>query len=298
MTILLIFLPFSINFNRIIPKSNMFKSSEVLTYLNDEAIQRKEEMNFQNDSAFLQRSKKSISESEESLEEKSHLLFKDEKLYGTPEEFEELPHLKKCDKTEECRIEQKDIDIAHPVEFSSDNNKSGADQEDGNIFKDSEYHHKKKSDTYEENVITSNILDCHHEADMDNMSHEDISKQISNIQNQILKLSNLPSIIQTAIDDISKQVLELMPAIQDNRTINSKNPDVNVHDDGNSLEPQVQRSQNQSSISFDQLSCKTVVKAEHQTPNEKKMDKINELQELQEQVRYSHQILHRIRKNE
>lgn len=186
----------------------MFKSSEVFTYMNDEAVRSDDEKENQSDTAFLQRcnrSKSNIIEDSENLDEIDMMQTDDinsKNENDSIEEPDDLPELSKCDEINQS-------DCAKIIEHSETRT------EQKTVFEDFERckNHQNSSDSYE--TIQQYIE-----------SQEDVKKQISNIQKQIHKLSNLPLIIQTAIDDIAIQISELLPALQDNRISESDDFDL------------------------------------------------------------------------
>lgn len=172
----------------------MFKSSEVFTYINDEAIENDVEKELKRDTAFLQSCRQSNSHNDDDSENlDSTAISNHENLYDSFDEIEELPILWKCDKIEQ----QHAVIIAQsePV---------------------------LEQCTFDKNVRNDNNLNASNyfeENEQNNKKTENFSEQINNIQNQIHKLSNLPSIIQTAINDISKQIMELVPAVQEHQLL-------------------------------------------------------------------------------
>lgn len=184
----------------------MFKSSEVFTYINDEAIHTSEENEMGRDTAFLQRCRRSKSTTEE--EEENIIDEASSSCDNIFEEIEELPILCKCEQLEE-NSHIYDIAQSEPVP------------------------EKCTPDLNVQNDIYLSASDYCLENEHNNKRSENLTEQISNIQNQIQKLSNLPHIIQTAINDITKQVLELMPAIQERQIMPTENLEISSYENAN-----------------------------------------------------------------
>lgn len=163
----------------------MFKSSEVFNYMNDEAVNSENEKDVLCNTSFLQKSNRSREDSEKP--EDLPFITEDEhdSMMKTIEESENLPELLKCNTMEaNANSEPEDTKKNDPDNTVLEFNESKI-----------EYTNK-------------NIVSQKH-----NESQKEIRIQIINIQKQIRKLSRLPLIIQTAIEDITNQVSELLPVI-------------------------------------------------------------------------------------
>lgn len=168
------------------PESNIIRNSDVFTYMNDEAVKSKNERQSHTDSAFLQKNCRSSSNliGESEVLDDILQLMKNEPNNINYLECEELPKLLQCDEVME------NIHI-----FSKLSQEDGSEQ--------------FSPDT----VNTIPIVEIVNEPNSSEKSMDDrktIQSQIENIQNQLLNLSRLPQIIQSAIECISTQVSFLL----------------------------------------------------------------------------------------
>lgn len=255
---------FRINFKKIIPKSNMFKSSEVLTYMNDEAINTDEGGEMQSDSSFMQKYTRSNMMTTEELEKIDELTsggIGDEGSYGSLEEPDDLPALCKCEMKEQSNhIEQ----ISTKVDF--------------------------KSSTVDEKLYCQPAIEpaiaISEPKKMYSESQEELKQQVSNIQDQIRKLSSLPSIIQTAINDIAAQISGLIPVIQEGHILAVDNHDSIPCDNTENQKGEFQElplaSQNDKTITESESQSHTLAVDNHDSiPCEHTKNQKSEFQELQ-----------------
>lgn len=224
----------------------MFKSSEVFSYMNDEAIKSDDGKEVQNDTAFLQRNGRSKVNDSDNLGKLDDItpiitdVSNDEYLNEFSEETDELPELCKCDKIKKSSHVEKTStsDIVSEETFLDEN-------------------HQHLSNVTGNNKTNEQFME----------SQEDLKKQILNIQNQIRKLSNLPSIIQTAISDIANQVSELIPAIQENVTTSTEIHDFNLSENVNNQKIDVQELHLENSSTEDNITMPDAIEAGFQAPN-------------------------------
>lgn len=155
--------------------------------MNDEVDKSEDKKEFENDSAFLQKRNQSNSSLLEDTEIYDIVSIENQLNNTNFEESEELPTLLQCDY----------IDINH---------------QNITIFPQKSEYEEAFPEIGDDNDVSNAFELKTLEKSKDN--HEAMHDQIENIQKQLRKLSHLPQLIQTAIEDITNQVSELMPAIK------------------------------------------------------------------------------------
>lgn len=234
-----------VNFQRIIPKSSIFKSSEVFKQLNEEARKTKAEKETEQRkwTTFLQRPDRPVPKTRDDLERECRVpykvnIVKQPKPRCDPTRPPTPPQEKKQvieePKVIEAPVQQLNdtentVDAKSETTTVSDNIESVeiveygtiAEEHDLSVVEDGFAH----NDTPAENEISADAEDQPTEEIQPEVekSPEDIllETQLAAVQKQLLALSNLPSTIQATLDAVAKQLQELVPAIKSKTAPNS-----------------------------------------------------------------------------
>lgn len=225
-----------VDFQRLIPKASIFKSSEVFKQLNEEARKTKtEKENEQRKwTTFLQKPDRPIPKSKADLEWEARIpyrvkIVKQAKPKCDPNRPPTPPEEKKSQEVviaEEKQAVELNGDVTEAAKEASETDapiekievenvqQTEIDSElDLSIVEDGFSHSPSKADQNESNVDEANTETQPEEP---KKSPEDIllEKQLADVQKQLSALSSLPSTIQATLDAVAKQLQELVPVIK------------------------------------------------------------------------------------
>lgn len=219
---------FRVNFKKIIPKSGLFKSSEVFKHLNAEAIKTKAEKDseIKRWTTFLQKPDRPVPKSKLDLENerKAEMRYriticKQPKPRCAPNRTPTPP------RTPEPVVEPIIELIPGPepqyVEYLSEPPPQIIEPTAENLALDAEPVQEEKLDENTEQTITENVAEEKEEENKKTAEELLIEKQLSDVQQQLLALSTLPLTIQATLDAVTKQLADLMPALK-HQQINNK----------------------------------------------------------------------------
>ncbi|KAG4078071.1 hypothetical protein HA402_002122 [Bradysia odoriphaga] len=237
-----------VNFNRIIPKAGLFKSSEVFKHLNEEAMKTKADKDQETKkwTTFLQKPNRPVPKSRLDLERER------QKAQGYKIKICKQPK-PRCDPnrppTPVPVIEPEPEPEVQPIELipgpepqyveylnetivesdvpaTEDQNTGEAEGEcQEEVVKD---------DTGTTDTVES--VDENTSINTPPKTEEEIliEKQLAEVQRQLLALSSLPSTIQATLDAVTKQLAELMPTLKQTGQTNASDVDVENGLQGNS----------------------------------------------------------------
>lgn len=208
-----------VNFQKIIPKSGLFKSSEVFKHLNAEAIKTKDEKDKETKrwTTFLQKPDRPVpkSKAQEELERREALRYRI-KICKQPKP--------KCDPNRPP---------TPPIQLQQEREATPEQAPEPVPGPEPQYvEYLNEPDMVIETVtseeiseaipqeIETNIIEIQ-SAELTTTKTEEellIEKQLSDVQKQLLALSTLPLTIQATLDAVTKQLAELMPALRHQQT--------------------------------------------------------------------------------
>lgn len=215
---------YRVNFQKIIPKSGLFKSSEVFKHLNDEAVKTKSEK--ENESkrwtTFMQTPNRPIPKSPQQLEsERRQKLRYQIKICKQPKP--------KCDPNREPSPEKPKIIEPEPESVKEVVKEQIVEQVESVIEPEEVKLEELVSSEIKEEVESQEVnvgaVEAEEVADEETAeetvepirikSEEEqmLEKQLSDVQKQLLALSTLPLTIQATLDAVTKQLAQLMPAL-------------------------------------------------------------------------------------
>lgn len=228
----------SINFQRIIPKSGLFKSSEVFKQLNEEAIKTKadKDKEVKKWTTFLQKPNRPIPKSKDQVQHEPYRvkIVKQPKPMCDPNRVRTPPAVEAVPAIVTNELER----IENSEALINVENKGDASAEEDGVA-DSEVPDLEACDVVDANVCehtelvenNENGADVSEQADTAKgseageltspadevaASNEDtqLEKQLLDVQNQLAALSSLPSTIQTLLESVSRQLNEILPAFK------------------------------------------------------------------------------------
>lgn len=214
-----------VNFQKIIPKSGLFKSSEVFKHLNDEAVKTKTEK--ENESkrwtTFMQTPNRPIPKSSQQLESerRQHLRYQI-KICKQPKP--------KCDPNRPPSPEKPKVTEPEPEPIKEEVKEEIVEQVESVVEKEevkeetlvtSDIHEVSEITTHELNGTVDEPEDVPDEivgeavepVRVKSEEEQMLEKQLSDVQKQLLALSTLPLTIQATLDAVTKQLAQLMPAL-------------------------------------------------------------------------------------
>lgn len=243
------FVFFSVNFQRIMPKSCFFKGSEVLKQLNEEAIKTKKDKDkeVRKWTTFLQKPDRPIPKSRQQLELQSEpyrvRIVKQPKPMCDPNRVrtpppasvEPPPSFASVDRAEEpslnhdnevqadaedCQLQESELpDLEVCDEAAGLQQQSLVENEEKEAVVESNIASEVVENATDiESVEVSNevaVNGCEPTQEITvSVEKSDLEKQLNDVQNQLAALSSLPSTIQTMLESVSRQLNELMPAFK------------------------------------------------------------------------------------
>lgn len=245
---------FSINFQRIIPKAGLFKSSEVFKQLNEEAIKTKadKDKEVKKWTTFLQKPNRPIPKSklerEREYQEPYRVrIVKQPKPLCDPNRVVTPPSLTIIaanqaiandtigSKSTESEVDSSNIPNNCDLNVEDEENPEDSELPDLEMCDADDVNNaacidaEKKCDVNSENATNLNVNENQEENVETNEEHEatpqseitsqssevsGLEKQLADVQNQLLALSTLPSTIQATLEAVSRQIAEILPAFK------------------------------------------------------------------------------------
>lgn len=228
----------SINFQRIIPKSGLFKSSEVFKQLNEEAIKTKadKDKEVKKWTTFLQKPNRPIPKSKEQVQQEPYRV----KIVKQPKPSCDPNRIRTPPPPVEAVPSVTVNDSENTEEQLSTANEGEANVDAANLG-DSEVPDLEECDVCDaiaseeqpcaENNVAANDENIENspETSSDPEAVEEalpaaevaassgdspLEKQLLDVQNQLAALSSLPSTIQTMLESVSRQLNEILPAFK------------------------------------------------------------------------------------
>lgn len=245
-----------INFQRIIPKANIFKSSEVFKHLNEEAMKSRadKEKEVKRWTTFLQKPNRPIPKPKNLMDIPYQEPYRvrivrqpkplcDPNRVQTPPipvEPPALEDIKPIDVVEDVTVDAEedpsDIDNSNEeneaIDIEDDDVPDLLDCPDeiipvDNVGNGLAINGTAQNISYDENGNENYSSETDIEAMTPNVSENDesfdslsptvdpvLGKQLADVQQQLQALSHLPSTIQATLETITKQIAEIMPALQ------------------------------------------------------------------------------------
>lgn len=231
----------SINFQRIIPKSGLFKSSEVFKQLNEEAIKTKadKDKEVKKWTTFLQKPNRPIPKSKEQVQHEPYRVkivkqpkpMCDPNRVRTPPPVEAVPAVvtneSECIENSEALINVENKGDASAEEDGVADSEvpdlEACDVVDANVCEHTELVENNENGAAAENADVSQEANTAKGSEAGEVaaSNEDaqLEKQLLDVQNQLAALSSLPSTIQTLLESVSRQLNEILPAFKSRASI-------------------------------------------------------------------------------
>lgn len=228
---------YSVNFQRIMPKANIFKSSEVFKHLNAEAMKTRadKEQETKRWTTFLQKPDRPIPKSKAELERERRqaeayriVIRKQPKPRCAPNRTPSPP--KPLEIATEPLPEPEQQTVVETIPVAVDRQVS--DEDVTEAVADSEVPNLEQIDTAENGQVESNaeLVENNARAENVNESVENlptnideckkteeellIEKQLVDVQKQLMALSTLPLTIQATLDAVTRQLAEIMPTMK------------------------------------------------------------------------------------
>lgn len=247
---------FRVNFQKIIPKSGLFKSSEVFKHLNDEAVKTKTEKDNESKrwTTFMQTPNRPIPKSPQQLESerRQHLRYqikicKQPKPKCDPNRPPSPVHEKKVEPEPEPVIEELKDEVAEMVSEAESVCEPEAAIEEivSNGVKEIELAATQEliEDTHVAEVVSDEAANEEPVEAVRIKSDEELllEKQLIDVQKQLLALSTLPLTIQATLDAVTKQLAQLMPAVYNQQAptecIEPNGLAASIHNEGMQISP-------------------------------------------------------------
>lgn len=238
---------YSINFQRIIPKSGLFKSSEVFKQLNEEAIKTKadKDKEVKKWTTFLQKPNRPIPKLKNQVYVEPYRvkivkqpkpLCDPNRVRTPPPPVEAVPVSVVVSNETECTV---NTETKSNIEHGGDANVENCDLADSEVpdleecnaselnacVEQQIIENKEKETATENNEGSENEKTENKESEtveatspaketVPSGEETQLEKQLLDVQNQLAALSNLPSTIQTMLESVSRQLNEIMPAFK------------------------------------------------------------------------------------
>ncbi|XP_037047059.1 uncharacterized protein LOC119081915 isoform X2 [Bradysia coprophila] len=262
-----------VNFQRIIPKAGLFKSSEVFKHLNEEAMKTKADKDQETKkwTTFLQKPNRPVPKNRLDLERER------QKAQGYKIKICKQPK-PKCDPnrppTPVPIIEPEPEPEVQPIELipgpepqyveylnetvvESDLSAiDGQNSVEAEVVKDD----TGTTDDMVESVDENTSINTPPKTEEEIL----IEKQLAEVQRQLLALSSLPSTIQATLDAVTKQLAELMPTLKQTGQTNTSDVDVENGLQGNS-NVEVDENDGQIETRTDEVESETKEDSESET---------------------------------
>lgn len=232
----------SINFQRIMPKANIFKSSEVFKHLNEEAIKTKadKDKEVKRWTTFLQKPNRPVPvpkwEQDKPYQEPYRVkIVKQPKPKCDPKRTPTPPQIFLESSTHEVEPVQNEApNVAAPnaseIDISNIHDDDVPELEVCDTQPEQEISEIENVASNEDKVeelfesVNGSNTDAETEADVGliqgenddilSISESALEKQLADVQKQLEALSHLPSTIQATLEAVTKQIAEIMPAFK------------------------------------------------------------------------------------
>lgn len=236
------------NFQRIIPKATIFKNSDVFKHLNEEAIKTKAEKDKETKkwTTFLQKPDRPIPKSKADLEFEKRIPYKvnitkqpkprcDPNRGPSPPppaevEKSESPEKENTENGVSEDTENKDPEAPESTEATDETSTNGDQPNESGKTNCETNGEGENGEAASENGNADGDGETTAQEDPNNTNDENkqddvqkspedliIEQQLASVQKQLQALSSLPSTIQATLDAVTKQIEELIPALNKRR---------------------------------------------------------------------------------